>query len=54
MGDEASVVGMEEDGVAAYTDFCTGIRKHAMIIEEVHFADGSKWEFKQSRDQKDN
>jgi hypothetical protein len=44
---------LKED-VAAYADFCDGIRKHAMVIEEVHFAGGSKWEFKQSRDQKDN
>ena len=36
----------EEGDTTAYADFCEGIRKQTMTIEEVHFADGSKWEFK--------
>lgn len=43
-----------EESVPVYVDFCDGIWKHAMVIEEVDFADGSKWEFKQSGDQEDN
>jgi len=43
-----------EETVPVYGDFCDGIWKHAMVIEDVDFADGSKWEFKQSGDQKDN
>ncbi|MCU1249483.1 MAG: hypothetical protein JWQ49_2512 [Edaphobacter sp.] len=41
-----------EESVAAYSDFCEGIRKHPMVIEEVSFADGSKWESKRPSDQK--
>jgi hypothetical protein len=37
-----------EESVAAYADFCEGIWRHAMVIEDVDFADGSKWEFKES------
>jgi hypothetical protein len=37
---------------SAYGDFCSGVRQHPMVIMDVHFADGSKWEFKQSGDQK--
>lgn len=37
----------EEQTVTAYGDFCQGISKHAMIIDGAHFADGSKWEFKE-------
>ena len=37
----------EEAGTTAYADFCKGIREQTMTIEEVHFADGSKWESKQ-------
>jgi hypothetical protein len=43
-----------EESVPAYTDFCNGIWRYAMVIEDVDFADGSKWEFKQSGNQKDN
>jgi hypothetical protein len=39
----------EKTDSTAYADFCEGIRKPTMTIQEVHFADGSKWEFKQSR-----
>ncbi len=42
-----------EDSVSAYGDFCDGIWKQVMEINEVHFADGSKWEFKQSDEQTD-
>jgi hypothetical protein len=67
IGDEAGAVTMAgpyeirakgylalEESVSAYSDFCDGIRKHAMVIEDVSFADDSKWEFKQSGDQKHN
>jgi len=33
---------------AAYGDFCDGVWEQSMVIEEVHFADGSKWLLKQS------
>jgi hypothetical protein len=42
-----------EDTVSAYSDFCDGTWKHVMVIQEVHFADGSNWKLKQSGDQKD-
>lgn len=38
----------QEQSVTAYGDFCQGISKHAMLIDGVHFADGSKWEFKEA------
>ena len=34
-----------EESVSAYADFCDGIRRHAMVIEDEDFADGSKWQF---------
>lgn len=43
-----------EESISAYGDFCDGIWKNAMDIEEVDFDDGSKWELKQSGNQKDN
>ena len=43
-----------EDDVSAYGDFCDGVWKRAMVIDEVHFADGSKWKLKHSGNQKDN
>jgi hypothetical protein len=33
--------------VAAYGDFCRGPFRHAMVVNDVSFADGSKWEFKE-------
>jgi hypothetical protein len=44
----------EEVDTTAYADFCEGIRKRTMTIEEVNFADGSKWESKRRVNQKDN
>ncbi len=44
---------LDED-FSAYGDFCNGVRQHSMVVREVDFADGSKWEFKQADDQKDN
>ncbi|MGB9491504.1 MAG: hypothetical protein WCA92_13660 [Terriglobales bacterium] len=43
-----------EYSVSAYGDVCGGVWKHAMIIQEVHFADGSEWKVKQSGNHKDN
>jgi hypothetical protein len=37
-----------EQSVAAYGDFCNGVWKQAIVIRDVSFADGSKWEFKES------
>ncbi|MGA7930922.1 MAG: hypothetical protein WCA20_33640 [Candidatus Sulfotelmatobacter sp.] len=39
---------------SAYGDFCDGVWEQSMVIEEVHFADGSKWLLKQSGNQKDD
>jgi len=36
-----------EQSSPAYADFCNGIWRQAMVIEDVDFADGSKWQFKQ-------
>ena len=36
-----------EETVAAYRDFCSGLFKDAMLVEEVSFNDGTKWEFKE-------
>jgi hypothetical protein len=35
-----------ERDVPAYADFCEGVWKDAIVITDVAFADGSKWEFK--------
>jgi hypothetical protein len=37
----------EEQSVNAYGDFCQGISKHAILVNGVHFAGGSKWEFEE-------
>jgi hypothetical protein len=41
---------LEQDvpDVPAYVDFCAGVWKSAIIITNVSFADGSKWEFNES------
>jgi hypothetical protein len=36
-----------EQTVAAYGDFCRGPFKDAMVVTDVSFADGSKWQFKE-------
>lgn len=33
---------------SAYADFCQGVSKGVLVVDHVHFADGSKWEFQQS------
>jgi hypothetical protein len=43
-----------EESVSAYSDFCAGIRKLPMVVMEVSFADGSKWELKSPGNQKGN
>jgi len=43
-----------EESVPAYADFCNGIRRHAMVVEDVSFADGSKWQFKEPAKEKEN
>jgi hypothetical protein len=43
-----------EESVPAYADFCTGIRRHAMVVEDVSFADGSKWQLKEPGKEKEN
>jgi hypothetical protein len=43
-----------EEDVSAYGDFCAGIRKHPMVVVDVSFADGSKWELKSPGNQKGN
>jgi hypothetical protein len=37
----------EEQSTTAYADFCEGVSKNEMVVQEVDFADGSKWEFKE-------
>jgi hypothetical protein len=32
---------------SAYSDFCEGIWKRDIVVRDVEFADGSKWEFKE-------
>jgi hypothetical protein len=39
-----------DSGFSAYGDFCEGMYKQRMLIEDVDFADGSKWEFKPTAD----
>lgn len=36
-----------EQDESAYGDFCQGVWKREIVIREVEFADGSKWEFKE-------
>jgi hypothetical protein len=58
IGDESGAVDMSgpyhisakgfltlEETVTAYADFCNGVRKQPIVIQDVSFADGSKWEF---------
>lgn len=42
---------VEDAGFSPYGDFCEGTWKQTMLVEEVDFADGSKWEFKQRANQ---
>ncbi len=35
-----------EDDVPAYGDFCAGVWRSELVVREVEFADGSKWELK--------
>jgi hypothetical protein len=37
---------LEED-FSAYADFCDGVRKQRIVIQDVSFADGSEWEFEE-------
>jgi hypothetical protein len=37
-----------EESVSAYGDFCDGVKKSAIVINEVDFADGSEWKLKDS------
>jgi hypothetical protein len=37
---------LEED-TSAYVDFCAGVWKREIVVRDVTFADGSKWEFKE-------
>jgi hypothetical protein len=36
-----------EQDTTAYGDFCNGISKNEMLVDEIHFADGSKWKLKE-------
>ena len=36
-----------EQDVPAYVDFCGDVWKHAIIVTNVSFADGSKWDYKE-------
>jgi hypothetical protein len=33
----------EEEEFVAYDDFCDGITKQELLVEDVHFSDGSRW-----------
>lgn len=37
-----------QEGSTGYGDFCDGIPKSAMVVVRVDFADGSRWELKES------
>lgn len=42
----------KDSDFSGYGDFCEGRYRETMLIEEVNFADGSKWEYKPGADQK--
>jgi hypothetical protein len=44
-----SNITLEED-VTAYGDFCDGVWKQKIVVREVSFADGSRWQLKEAVD----
>ena len=41
-----------EQDTTGYGDFCNGIDKNEIVVDEIEFADGSKWKFKESAQSK--
>jgi hypothetical protein len=51
IGPKGQVI-LKDADFSAYVDFCDGMIKPRVFVEEVYFANGSEWESRRTPDQK--